>query len=138
TELAAGLASAGARSAGVRQRVTRVQSSPFDRWYGPCAHGMEHMGSPLLRAACAAALLIALSGPQGVAAQSASTCTEFIGFSQTEQFYVTGFIHGVSNPGSWQLRWFSGGSVDLWADRGYGGWGGSALVSHCAQNSGSP
>src|SRR5258708_6719079 len=89
-------------------------------------------------AMCSLALLVSLFGPQAAAAQSASTCTEFIGFSETEQYYVTGFINSVPNPGAWQLRWFSGGSVDLWADRGYGGWGGSALVTHCAQSSSSP
>ncbi len=97
------------------------------------------MGSSQIRAAaCSFALFCSLLGPRAATAQSGSTCTEFIGFSQTEQYYLSGFIHSVPNPGGWQLRWFSGGSVDLWADRGYSGWGGGALVSHCAQSSSNP
>ena len=97
---------------------------------------MRHL--QLRAAACSAALVLSVIAPRAAAAQSASTCTEFIGFSETEQYYATGFIHSVPNPGGYQLRWYSGGSVDLWADRGYAGWGGSALVTRCAQNSGSP
>ena len=96
------------------------------------------IGRRLSAAASALALLLALAGPNVASAQATPVCTEFIGFSETEQFYVTGFIHSVPNPGGYQLRWFSGGSVDLWADRGYGGWGSSALVTHCASGSGSP
>jgi hypothetical protein len=67
------------------------------------------------------------------------TCTEIIGFSETEQWYDGGFIAAVPNPGNWQLRWYSGGSIDQWAIGGsFAGWSTSSLVSHCASGSSAP
>jgi hypothetical protein len=80
--------------------------------------------------------------PAPVAAQTGSgfVCTEIVGFSQTESWYRAGFISSVSNPGAWQLRWFSGGSIDQWADHsgGFTGWDSRYLVTQCAQNSSRP
>jgi hypothetical protein len=89
----------------------------------------------------AALVLATLVGPAAnVTAQQAPafTCTEVIGFSQSEQWYDGGFIASVANPGNWQLRWYSGGSVDLWADPNFAGWNSSALVSQCSQGSSTP
>src|SRR5438874_1912261 len=77
--------------------------------------------------------------PSPALAQQASfICTEVIGFSQTEQWYDAGFISSIPNPGTWQLRWYSGGEVDFWADPNFTGWGAGSLVSHCSQNSSTP
>jgi hypothetical protein len=71
-------------------------------------------------------------------AQATFTCTEVIGFSQTTGWYQGGFISSIPDSGNWQLRWYSGGSVDLWADPNFGGWSPSALVSRCSQGSSTP
>lgn len=66
-------------------------------------------------------------------------CTEFVGFSVTDSWYPS-FIASVPNPGQYQLRWWSGGSIDQWAQgSAFSGWTDPAnLVTHCAANSGSP
>src|SRR5438094_7358878 len=86
-----------------------------------------------------------LSVGPAMAQQVSYTCTEVIGFSQTDQWYEGGFRPSIPNPGNWQLRWFSGGSIDQWAAGGgnyqaggFPGWYPQYLVTHCAQNSGSP
>src|SRR5436309_2479416 len=79
------------------------------------------------------------STPVAIAQQSTFSCTEVIGFSQTEQWYDGGFVGSSQNSGAWQLRWFSGGSIDQWAaSAGFPGWNSEYLVSHCSQNSSSP
>src|SRR5438445_13676726 len=89
------------------------------------------------RATLALALLaVLLNLPVAAAQQAAYTCTEVIGFSETDQWYEGGFISNVPNPGNWQLRWFSGGSIDQWAAGGgnflaggFPGWYAQYLVS---------
>ena len=84
-----------------------------------------------------ATLAVIVGGPAHVAAQSSGfACSEMLGFSETAQWY-DGFIAAVPDPGSWQLRWTSGGSVDLWANPNYNGWSGGALTTHC-RNGASP
>ena len=80
-----------------------------------------------------------LIGPGRVAAQAGGfTCTEVIGYSQTAQWFNGGFAPLAAN-GQWQLRWFSGGSIDQWAaGAGFPGWDSQYLVSHCARNSNAP
>src|ERR1700730_4135136 len=82
----------------------------------------------LLGLALAPTLAPDLSSGQVLAQQASSTCTEIIGFSQTEGWYDGGFSASVPNPGNWQLRWYSGGSVDFWADPNFAGWAPGALV----------
>ena len=83
-----------------------------------------------------------------VMAATQFSCSEVIGFSETQQWYMGtgtvgasnngGFIGSIPNPSNWQLRWYSGGSVDLWADPNFAGWGSGSLVTNCSQNSASP
>jgi hypothetical protein len=77
--------------------------------------------------------------PASAAAQAGGfTCTEVIGYSQTAQWFNGGFAPLARN-GQWQLRWFSGGSIDQWAaGAGFPGWDSQYLVSHCASNSNTP
>src|SRR5438067_1934276 len=93
------------------------------------------------RAAVIVSLLCGLvqNAPVATAQQSSFSCTEVIGFSQTDQWYEGGFVGSTQNSGAWQLRWFSGGSIDQWAaSAGFPGWDSQYLVSHCSQNSSSP
>src|SRR5687767_5861624 len=69
--------------------------------------------------------------PAAVHAQEFA-CTEFIGYSQTMQWYFGG-AQGEFGRRS-QLRWQGGGTVDLWANTGYAGWASNGRVNSCAQN----
>lgn len=71
---------------------------------------------------------------------SAFTCTEIVGFSVTDAWYNAGFIGAVADPTHYQLRWFSGGSIDQWAaGSAFSGWTNSAnLVTQCAAGSSAP
>lgn len=58
--------------------------------------------------------------------------TEIIGFSVTHDLIVNGFAGRINNPSQYRLRWYSGGSVDLYADPNSPGWtanGGSLNAS---------
>ena len=95
---------------------------------------------PYLRTlvACLAAMSTSLGALQPAAAQAGQfTCSEMLGFSETAQWY-DGFVAAIPDPAAWQLRWSSGGSVDLWADPNYSGWGPSALTTRCRNGSSSP
>ncbi len=75
---------------------------------------------------------------QATPSTSMYPCTEVVGFSVTSAWY-TSFIASVPNPQEWQLRWFSGGSIDQWAaGSSFPGWASQYLVTHCAQNSTHP
>ncbi len=56
------------------------------------------------------------------------TCTEVIGFSQTNQWYSGGEQRTYSpfedlvDDGSWQLRWFEGAEARIIADEAWSGW----------------
>jgi hypothetical protein len=80
---------------------------------------------------------MALSGSAAYA-QVGATCTEVIGFSQTDQWYEAGFISGVPDAGAWQIRWTDGASIDRWADTTDSVWDLRNLVSHCRQSSSAP
>lgn len=47
--------------------------------------------------------------------------TRVIGFSVTHSFWPA-FYAAIPNPSAWELLWYSGGSVDLWADPNMPGW----------------
>jgi hypothetical protein len=64
------------------------------------------------------------------------TCTQVIGYSQTSNWY-DGFETAVTNS-RYQLFWYGGGAVRLWADPSYQGWVNGALYSPCASGSGAP
>ncbi len=74
--------------------------------------------------------------PAAVSAQE-FTCTEFIGYSQTMQWYFGGAQEQLGRGRS-QLRWQGGGSIDLWVDPGYQGWSAAGRVNSCSQNSERP
>lgn len=59
-------------------------------------------------------------------------CTMMIGFSVTAEFWPA-FYAAIPNPAQWEMRWISGGSVDLYADSGYAGWT-EALINPVAVN----
>src|SRR5215216_7757588 len=71
-------------------------------------------------------------GPAVVHAQE-FTCTEFIGYSQTMQWYFGGAQQELGSGRS-QLRWVGGGAIDNWTDPSYEGWRASARVNGCSQN----
>jgi hypothetical protein len=85
-------------------------------------------------------VLLALGGslvsPAVVHAQE-FTCTEFIGYSQTMQWYFSGAQQELGRGRS-QLRWQGGGSIDLWADPNYEGWQPSGRVNGCSTNEDRP
>ncbi len=83
-----------------------------------------------------ALLLGSLMSPALVYAQEFS-CTEFIGYSQTMQWYFGG-AQGELGRGRSQLRWVGGGAIDNWAEPGYEGWRSSARVNGCSSNENSP
>ena len=59
-------------------------------------------------------------------------CTQFIGYSQTEQWY--GAFQAEVTDAKWELRWAGGHGVDVWKDPGAAGWS-AALVSPCDESS---
>lgn len=67
---------------------------------------------------------------------AAFTCTQVIGFSQTNDWFSRGFESFVDDD-AWQELWRIGAAIDLWADPNYVGWS-EPIVSPCATNSGSP
>ena len=77
------------------------------------------------------------------------TCTELIGFSQTLMWEETSDFQQRVDDTRWQVRFRSGGDIDVWADPTSDGWhapvstrcqgaGQVTLCSPCAQNSSSP
>jgi hypothetical protein len=61
------------------------------------------------------------------------TCTEIVGYSVTEQWYNGGFTAAVPDPTRWQLRWYNGASIDLWAQgSAFAGWTDTYLTTRCA------
>jgi hypothetical protein len=80
-----------------------------------------------------------LGGPGVARAQSGDfTCTEFIGYSQTRQWYLSGFGPAVGWAGAWQLRARDAAAVEFWADPGFVGWDPSTRLSHCGQSGDNP
>ncbi len=64
------------------------------------------------------------------------TCTQVIGYSQTNQWYSAGF-ESVVNDDRWQEVWWHGAAIDLWADPDYSGWS-RPIESPCVSNSDTP
>jgi len=93
---------------------------------------MPRVGSLLALLALGGSLL----GPAVVYAQEFA-CTEFIGYSQTMQWYFGG-AQGELGRGRSQLRWVGGGAIDNWADPNYEGWRPGARVNGCSSNDDSP
>ncbi len=67
---------------------------------------------------------------------AAFTCTQVIGFSQTNDWYSRGFESLVADD-AWQELWRIGAAIDLWADPDYAGWS-EPIVSPCVTNSDDP
>jgi hypothetical protein len=76
------------------------------------------------------------SGITGNAINSDVSCTQVIGFSQTEGWYNAGFENYIDDE-KWQLLWQSGASIDLWASSSFSGWNAN-IISKCSENSGVP
>lgn len=66
---------------------------------------------------------------------TAPTCTQFIGYSQTDQWFSA--AEGVLGSERYQLLQNSGGATIRWADPGYAGWR-NAVQSPCARNATAP
>jgi hypothetical protein len=101
--------------------------------------------STLCAAVLAGAVVLLMVGmslkqrdPVALAQQASFTCTEVIGFSQTDQWYEAGFITSVPDAGAWQIRWTDGASIDRWADSSDWVWDPANLQSNCSQSSSSP
>jgi len=63
------------------------------------------------------------------------TCTLFIGYSQTDNWFAA--AEGALGSDRFELLWNGGGAARRWADPGYEGWR-NAIQSRCAQNGNSP
>jgi uncharacterized delta-60 repeat protein len=77
------------------------------------------------------------------------TCTEILGFSQSLMWHETPEFQQQIDDARWQMRFRSGGDVDLWADPNADAWsppvraqclgsGNVVLCTPCAQNSNAP
>lgn len=81
--------------------------------------------------------------PTPTAPTSGRTCTEVIGFSETYQWYFGGYptydqFYSQLPPGSVQLRWDAGASIDKWADPSFSGWTGGLGSRACTAGSDDP
>jgi hypothetical protein len=79
----------------------------------------------------------------------AFTCTEILGFSQSLMWHETTEFQQQIDDATWQMRFRSGGDVDLWADPNADAWsapvraeclgsGNVVLCTPCAQGSDAP
>jgi hypothetical protein len=59
--------------------------------------------------------------------------TRLIGFSVTNSWW-TAFRAAIPNPSAWELLWYSGGSVDVWANPDHVAWAGSSGASGALLN----
>lgn len=64
-------------------------------------------------------------------------CTQVIGYSQVNQWYVQGNFESYVDDARWQLLYNGGAGVDMWQDPDYRGWS-NALISPCAVGSDGP
>ena len=87
---------------------------------------------------CAALGITSIASPGRAAGADTATCTEVIGFSQTNQwFYSPQFLGRIDEP-KWQLRWQSGGDLLQWGSGiQYTGWTDSP-IHPCASGSSAP
>ena len=66
-----------------------------------------------------------------------SQCTQFIGYSQTNNWYGEFETVMGSAQSQYQLLWNSGGAMAVWQNPAYAGWN-NAPVSPCTSNSAAP
>jgi hypothetical protein len=66
---------------------------------------------------------------------SGFTCTEVIGFSQTNQWFST--AQSIAGDSRWQLLWEGGGATRYWGDPSYSGWS-NPIQSPCTSSSRTP
>ncbi len=74
---------------------------------------------------------------EGRALPSHFTCTQVIGFSQTNQWYSSGQFESRVDNSRWELLWNGGAGIEQWRNPNYVGWN-NAPVSPCAQGSRNP
>jgi len=99
----------------------------------------------MVPAKCARSVAVALALGWALAPQTASlaapaggfVCTEVIGYSQTREWFTTGF-QSLAQAGAWQLRAVDGASVDQWASLDFPGWNNSNVTERCAQSASQP
>lgn len=68
--------------------------------------------------------------------------TRVLGYSIIQGAWAA-FYAAIANPTQWELLWYSGGSIDVWADPNHVAWAGSsgasgALINPTAARSGDP
>lgn len=68
-------------------------------------------------------------------AQTSYTCTQVIGYSQTDQWFD--FAEAVAGDSRWQLLANNGGAAWRWADPNYAGWN-NPIQSRCTSSSSAP
>jgi hypothetical protein len=71
-----------------------------------------------------------------VAGSDSFTCTEILGFSQTLMWHETPEFQGTIDDARWQMRFRSGGDLDVWANPAADVW--TAPVRDACLGSGSP
>jgi len=73
--------------------------------------------------------------PPAGSSGGAYSCTQFIGYSQTNNWFWG--LESVAPSGSYELLWNNGGAMRLWADPNYSGWS-NAIQSPCTSSSSAP
>src|SRR5205814_5127994 len=92
----------------------------------------------LLASLAMALSLLTISPARAAQAASAFTCTEVIGFSQTNNWFTEGgTFEPLVGDANWQERWYSGGRIDLWSNPDGAPWFASVL-SNCASGGAAP
>jgi hypothetical protein len=94
------------------------------------------VGTRVQVGATALAFVASLMSSAVVRAQE-FTCTEFIGYSQTMQWYFGG-AQAELGRGRSQLRWQGGATIDNWAEPGFAGWSPGSRVNGCSQGEDRP
>lgn len=59
--------------------------------------------------------------------------TRVLGYSIIESSW-SAFYAAIPNPSQWELLWYSGGAVDVWADPDHVAWAGSSGASGALEN----
>lgn len=76
-------------------------------------------------------------GANDTSSPAAFRCTQVIGYSQVNQWYVAGAFESYVEDDRWQLLYNGGAGVDMWQDPSYVGWS-RALISPCSARSDRP
>ena len=91
-----------------------------------------------LVAALFAALTAASALPYRAEGAGVFTCTQVIGFSQTQEWYAGDpTFESTVDDARWQLLYNFGAGINQWADPGYSGWS-QGIVSPCSAGSSAP